>query len=214
MWGGHVMKAYSRTQSNIALSSAEAELYATVTAASEGLGLSSMARDYGMEIQARLHVDATAAIGIAERKGLGKVRHLDTQSLWIQDAVRSKRVTLEKVAGPEHPADLMTKHLDQKTLDGHLKRMSICITDGRAAAAPSLAKDVEQPKEWLEAVSCFKDKRVTWADLESEDDGERGCMSLVETEELLSADDDAPGSRRARPPKHVAQAHATVSSNL
>ena len=81
LWGGHVLKSYSRTQSNIALSSGEAELYATVTAASEGLGLTAMARDFGMEIRSNVHVDATAATGIAERKGLGKVRHLDTQSL-------------------------------------------------------------------------------------------------------------------------------------
>ena len=104
------MKSYSRTQSNIALSSGEAELYATVTAASEGLGLTAMAADFGMQIRANIHVDATAANGIAERKGLGKVRYLDTQSLWIQDAVRNKRVCLEKVLGSENPADMMTKH--------------------------------------------------------------------------------------------------------
>ena len=47
MHGSHLLKAYSRTQANIALSSAEAELYATVAAASEGLGLKAMARDFG-----------------------------------------------------------------------------------------------------------------------------------------------------------------------
>ena len=138
MWGGHILKSYSCTQSNIALSSAEAELYATVTAASEGLGLSSMARDFGLEIRATIHVDASAAIGIAELKGLGKVRNLDTQALWIQDAVRTKRVELEKVAGMLNLADLMTKHLDQKTLDGNLQRMHFQIAEGRAAAAPKL----------------------------------------------------------------------------
>ena len=117
MHGGHLLKSFSRTQSNIALSSAEAELYATVTAASEGMGLTAMAKDYGKERVTHMHVDATAAIGIAERKGLGKVRHLDTQALWIQDAVRRRRVSLEKVLGTENPADLMTKHLDQKSLD-------------------------------------------------------------------------------------------------
>ena len=45
--GGHVIKHYSRTQSTIALSSAESELYATVSAASEGLGLAAMCSEYG-----------------------------------------------------------------------------------------------------------------------------------------------------------------------
>ena len=82
-----LIKHYSRTQSTIALSSAEAELYATVSAASEGLGLAAMCGEYGQVLWPYINANASAAIGIAQRKGLGKVRHLDTQSLWIQDAV-------------------------------------------------------------------------------------------------------------------------------
>ena len=70
--------------------------------------MKTMMIDFGVHMDPYLHVDASAAIGIAQRKGLGKLRHLDTQSLWIQDAVRSKQVVLEKVAGAENPADLMT----------------------------------------------------------------------------------------------------------
>ena len=80
-----------------------------MTAASEGLGLTAMASDFGMEIRSNIHVDATAAIGIAERKGLGKVRHLDTQALWIQDAAGRTRVTVQTVDGERGPADPMTK---------------------------------------------------------------------------------------------------------
>ena len=158
MLGGHLLKSYSRTQSNIALSSAEAELYATVTAASEGMGLVAMARDYGMVQGAHIHVDATAAIGIAGRKGLGKVRHLDTQALWIQDAVRTQRIQLEKVLGTENPADLMTKHLDQALLDKMLRKMGIEVAEGRAKSAPALQEGVQSleddgttrdPAEWL-----------------------------------------------------------------
>ena len=43
--GKHLIKAYSRTQTNIALSSAEAERYATVAAASAGRRLKAMAID-------------------------------------------------------------------------------------------------------------------------------------------------------------------------
>ena len=35
---------------------------------------------------------------------------MDTHTLWIQQAVRSKRVDLRKVAGEVAPADLVTKH--------------------------------------------------------------------------------------------------------
>ena len=49
--GGHLLKTQARTQSNIALSSAESELYALVSAASEGLGMRSMAKDFGHSLE-------------------------------------------------------------------------------------------------------------------------------------------------------------------
>ena len=67
------MKAYSRTQACVALSSAEAELYSMVSAAAEGLGLQAMAKDFGVDARPRAHVDASTAVGIAHHKGLGRV---------------------------------------------------------------------------------------------------------------------------------------------
>ena len=92
MHGGHLIRTISRTQANIALSSAEAELYAMVHAGSEGLGARAMGLDFGMSLMPHLHVDASAAIGIAQRKGLGKVRHLDTRLLWIQHYVEQELI--------------------------------------------------------------------------------------------------------------------------
>ena len=115
MHGKHLLKTYSRAQSAIALSSAEAELCATVQGASEGLGMAAMALDVGKVMVLWMYVDASAAIGVAQRKGLGKIRHLHTQSLWVQDAVRDKRVFLDKVPGAYNPADMYTKHLDAQT---------------------------------------------------------------------------------------------------
>ena len=115
MHGKHLRKTYSRSQSTIALSSAEAELYATIQGASEELGLAAMALEVGRVMVPWMYVNASAAIGIAQRKGLGKIRHLHTQSLWVQDAVREKRVFLDKVPGADNPADMYTKHLDAQT---------------------------------------------------------------------------------------------------
>ena len=140
MHGGYLLKAFSRTQANIALSSAEAELYATVLAASEGLGMKAMARDFAMTMSPYVNVDASAAIGIVQRKGLGKLRHLDTQSLWIQDAVRQRRVMIEKVKGTENPADLMTKHLDGPAMNDMLQRIGIQTRSGRAVIAPDVVR--------------------------------------------------------------------------
>ena len=100
--------------------------------------MKAMARDFAMSLSPYLNVDASAAIGIVQRKGLGKLRHLDTQSLWIQDAVRQRRVMIEKVKGTENPADLMTKHLDGPGMDDMLKRIGIQTRAGRAVIAPEV----------------------------------------------------------------------------
>ena len=151
--GSHMLKAFSRTQANIALSSAEAELYATVMAASEGLGLKAMSLDFGLSLDPFLNVDASAAIGIVQRKGLGKLRHLDTQALWVQDAVRQRRVMIEKVAGAENPADLMTKHLDGPLMDKMLSKIGAETREGRADVAPEVVR-ANDGEEAAKAVSA------------------------------------------------------------
>ena len=80
MNGSHLIKAYSRAQSNIALGSGEAEFYALVATASEALGKVAKTEDFGDKVDAYLDADASAAIGVANREGLGRIRHLDTQS--------------------------------------------------------------------------------------------------------------------------------------
>ena len=108
---------------------------------SEGLGTRAMGQDFGLDLRPHLYVDASAAICIAQRKGLGKVRHLDTQSLWIQDALREKRLHLHKVPGAENPGDMMTKALDAKTLDKLVEKVGMLQLEGRAKSAPQLTKD-------------------------------------------------------------------------
>ena len=67
-------------------------MYATVQGASEGLGMPVMVLHFGKAMVPWMYVDASGANGIAQRNGLGKIRHLHTQLLWVQDAVREKRV--------------------------------------------------------------------------------------------------------------------------
>ena len=79
--GSHCLAAWSRTQSCVALSSGEAELGALVRGATEGLGLQAMMKDLDMERSLALKSDATAAIGMVQRLGLGRVRHLAVGSV-------------------------------------------------------------------------------------------------------------------------------------
>ena len=125
----------------MALSSGEAELSRIVKGASQAIGLRSIAGDLGMNWTLTLHSDATAAIGICKRRGLGKIRHLSVADLWIQDKVKCKDLELTKILGSENPADLLTKYLDGTIQDQHLERLGLVVEDGRAASAPKLPKD-------------------------------------------------------------------------
>ena len=138
MRGSHCLRHWSSTQSTIALSSGEAELGGMAKGMSQGLGLRSIGADLGISLQLRLRTDATAAMGMSRRLGVGKIRHLDTSLLWVQDKIRSGDVALEKAAGELNPGDALTKYLDWPTLRGHVERMGLVFEEGRADSAPQL----------------------------------------------------------------------------
>ena len=122
---GLTVKTWSVNQKNIALSSGEAELYAANRGAAEAIGLKSIGHDFLDTLYIVLHVDANAAIGIASRRGLGKIRHIETQELWLQEHVRSGNIILVKVPGSENPADLMTKHLATAVMEKHCEALGL-----------------------------------------------------------------------------------------
>jgi hypothetical protein len=88
--GSHIIKTWSSTQASLALSSGEAEYYGVVRATGVGLGHQALMRDAGMLMPLRVWTDSSAAIGTAGRQGLGKLRHLECHSLWLQQRLRRK----------------------------------------------------------------------------------------------------------------------------
>ena len=122
--GGAPVKSWSRTQKVRALSSGEAEFYAIVSGVAEGLGMMTLAADLGWRSEVVLWTDSNAAKGICGRKGLGKLRHMETKWLWVQDVVRSGRIKVKKVAGDNNPADILTKPKIGRDMDEMIKKIS------------------------------------------------------------------------------------------
>ena len=86
LFGGCVIKTYCSQQSVRALSSGDAEHYAMVKAASVSIGIRSMLMDLGVdEGKIILKTDASAAAGVAQRVGIGKIRHIEVNQLWLQE---------------------------------------------------------------------------------------------------------------------------------
>ena len=145
MLGSHILKTYSAIQPTISLSSGEAEFYGVVRASGAGLGQASLFRDLGVVLGMRVWTDSSASIGICSRQGLGKLRHIDTHTLWIQEKVRTKVIQLRKVRGDCNPPDLLTKHIPtQEKLEQLVKLFGCEFRGGRAKSAPLLRrKNVE-----------------------------------------------------------------------
>jgi hypothetical protein len=89
----------------------------------------------GAHATGRVWADASAALGIIGRKGLGKVRHLDTSVLWVQDGSRTKKILYAKVAGEWNIADLLTKHLDAEKSGRHSEAIGVEFKEGTSRIA-------------------------------------------------------------------------------
>ena len=93
--------------------------------------------DFGLKVPVRVWTDSSAAIGISTRSGLGKLRHLETLSLWVQEKVRVGAIQVRKVKGDVKPADLFTKPSPSSVNIEQLVKLFGCeYRQCRSAVAP------------------------------------------------------------------------------
>ena len=149
MVGKHCLRTQSSTQSTIGTNSGESEYYALVKAASISIGLQALCKDLGIVLSDPivLKSDASAAIGISNRIGSGKIRHIEVTQLWLQDKVSQKSITLEKVGTDENLADALTKGVDAAAIQHHLRGVGIEVRDDRHRLAPVRDKDEKNVEE-------------------------------------------------------------------
>ena len=120
-------------------------MVAAVKATTEALGVAQLAFDWGMDLEVKVYIDSSAAIGVASRKGSGKMRRVRVGDLWIQELVEEEEIALLKVPGTKNPADAFTKHLPQKVMDEHLETMGAEFRDGRAETGLEVQRNVGGP---------------------------------------------------------------------
>ncbi|CAK0821956.1 unnamed protein product, partial [Prorocentrum cordatum] len=109
-FGKHLIDVSASKQSLLALSSGEAEFYAIIKGATQGVQTSQVIESFvGRECKLDLLSDSSAAQGICNRHGSGKVRHLSAKDLWVQSFFRDNRGNLKKVGTDVNWADLGTK---------------------------------------------------------------------------------------------------------
>ena len=57
----------------------------------------------------------------------------------MQDRIRKGDFSLEKVAGADNPADMLTKHVARDLVMKHMTALSLAYEDGRAESAPAIS---------------------------------------------------------------------------
>ena len=117
MWGGCLLYSYTRRQTVVAQSSAEAELYATASGVSEGILLRKVLEFVGHTVGLRAITDSSANNAVSHRLGVGKIRHLETKVLWLQDLVYDGRLVMSWIKGQQNQADLGTKVLQKRRIE-------------------------------------------------------------------------------------------------
>ncbi|CAK0853235.1 unnamed protein product, partial [Prorocentrum cordatum] len=116
-WCGVVVSAYARTESVLAQSSPEAEYLAAVELAAEMLYVRELVKFMGFDTSLEIECDASSAIAIASRRGLGRLRHLEVKWLWLQQLVGTGQIKIVKVKGTENLPDVGTKFLGKGALE-------------------------------------------------------------------------------------------------
>ena len=133
----------------VALSSGEAEYYGLVKGASMAMGIESLGNDLGIIFDGpiTMRTDASAAVGIACRIGVGKIRHIEVNQLWLQEKVYEGKIKLEKIRTEDNIADALTKPVDAKCLLWHAEACGGIITRDRHPLMPNVVKEDLQ-EEW------------------------------------------------------------------
>ena len=108
-FGRHPVLTATSTQGVIALSSGETDIYSAVRCACRTLGLNSLMKDLGMEVDAELVTDSTACKGLCSRRGAGKIRHIHCPALWLQHAIARRMLSIRKRPGKDLAPDVGTK---------------------------------------------------------------------------------------------------------
>ena len=88
----------------------------------------------------RLLTDASTGQAISARKGIGKIRHLDTSQLWLQEHVQKGTIEVSKIKNVFNTADLYTKHLARAEVDRCMEMMNHRFMSGRSPSAPNIVE--------------------------------------------------------------------------
>ena len=158
---GCLLNSGSRNQGLVALSSAEAETYAATSGACDALFLSRcLGYLLEAEISINLLIDNSACRYILSRAGCGRVRHLSTRVLWMQQRVERKELSVGAVPSAENVSDIGTKRLSVPTMKYLMRNLG--VYDGETSTLVGQDEyDIRVSKQNLKLITTSSNSKVS-----------------------------------------------------
>ena len=120
------LHAHSRGQASVALSSCEAEVMAASEGIKEALLLQEVLMFAGLgHYEIEIKVDSSAAHAFFHRRDVGRMQHIDSRILWLEDLIAARGVRLKKIPGTQNLADMLTHTPSAKEQEVFLPLMSL-----------------------------------------------------------------------------------------
>ena len=155
--------ASARGQKVVSLSSAESELHALVSGASDGIFLKRCLEFLlEEEVKHACLIDNSATKQIANKRGNGRLRHVSGKLLWVQDKVMAKEVEVNQVGSQSNVSDIGTKPLGRQRLCFLLYWLSFRDAEGNPVGEEEATqlRDVKASKAKIMELAKFI-QRVT-----------------------------------------------------
>ena len=111
---GRPVSSWSRSQKSIALSSCESEYMAAIGGAAEGIYVGRLwSFLVSKEVLVSVITDSSSCRAFSQRQGVGRLKHIDTKYLWLQQSIKENVLDMETLSTLLNLADMGTKKLSK-----------------------------------------------------------------------------------------------------
>ena len=121
-----ILHSHSRGQASVALNSCEAEVMAASEGIKEALLLQEVLMFAGSGYyEIEIKVDSSAAHAFFHKRGVGRMKHIDSKIFWLQDLIAAGGVRLKKIPRTQNLEDMLTHTPGAKELEVFLPLMGL-----------------------------------------------------------------------------------------
>ena len=105
-----------------------------------------------------MHVDASAALGIAQKRRAAQTTPPSNKCLMAAESSSERALQISKVDGSKNPADVQTRHVSREISERHMAAIGCEFREGRASAAAQLHSVKKQAKQLRNQWKALKER--------------------------------------------------------